>query len=159
MSSSKGIQEWIHYILEPRSELSGMPICPYAKLATRSKAYSIDNATLESISEQVRCADMNKNLVSIFVFEQYLNHTEEELLQITKELNTKYNPQDLVILDNDPRAPLVVNGVTTTYSECYLWLVQSLSDLNNKSKELKKTTYYDHWTQQQLDEVVTWRTK
>jgi hypothetical protein len=38
-------------------------------------------------------------------------------------------------------------------------IIQSLSDLNNKSKELEKTNYYNHWTKEQLDEVVNWRTK
>lgn len=159
MSRHATIQQWIDRIQEPQTELGGLPICPYAKLAARTKAYSIDTTTIETIGQQVSVVDATKNLVSIFVFEQYLNHTEEELLQLTRELNVKYNSQDLVVLDNDPRSPLVINKVTTTYSDCYLWLVQSLSDLNIKSKELKKTSYYDHWTQQQLDEVVTWRTK
>lgn len=159
MVNESSIQQWIDYILEPRIELGGLPVCPYAKLATRTKAYSVDTATIETIGQRVGVVDTTKNLVSIFAFEQYLNHTEEELLSVTKDLNVKYNLQDLVILDNDPRSPLTINGVTTTYDGCYLWLVQSLSDLNTKSNELKKTTYYSYWTQPQLDEVVTWRPK
>ena len=42
---------------------------------------------------------------------------------------------------------------------CSLVLVQRLSKLNNASKVLKEKGYYDNWTQEDLDEVVTWREK
>jgi hypothetical protein len=54
---------------------------------------------------------------------------------------------------------MIVNGVTTSYEHGYLWIVQSLSDLNKKSSTLQKTNYYNYWSQKQLDDVVTWRNK
>ena len=54
---------------------------------------------------------------------------------------------------------MIVNGVTTSYEYGYLWIVQSLNDLNKKSLMLQKTNYYNYWSKKQLDEVVTWRTE
>ena len=91
--------------------------------------------------------------------EDYLSYDENYLVNYTTTLNDEYKSKDFVILENDPRSPMIVNGVTTSFEHGYLWVVQSLSDLNQKSLELRKTDYYSYWTQQQLDDVVTWRTK
>lgn len=68
-----------------------------------------------------------------------------------------YRDKDMVILENDPRDPNIVNGITTTFSGGFLLLVQSLSDLNQKHKELSKTHYYSQWTKEQMDKIVNWR--
>jgi hypothetical protein len=50
-----------------------------------------------------------------------------------------------------------VNGVQTTFDDCYLILIQSLSKLNKHAEILKGTDYYSYWTKNQIDEVITWR--
>jgi hypothetical protein len=73
-------------------------------------------------------------------------------------LNEQYVLLNKVVLDSDPRTPFSLNGVITSFPDCYIWIVQPLDDLNSKADKLmKSTTYYDYWTQEQLDEVVTWR--
>lgn len=152
------LSEWIEFIQEPRPELGGLAVCPYAKLATKRKAYSIKNTTTQNIHENLKQVDVNKDLVTIFVVDDYELFSSKQLSDYTTALNRDYNKLDLAILDNDPRTPMIINDITTTFSYSYLWLIQSLSDLNKKSKDLTKTSYYTFWTQNQLDEVVTWRT-
>lgn len=152
------INEWINFIQKPRVELGGFSVCPYAKLAVRTNSYTIVDVSLARIEQVMDEIDLSKHLVTVLVLRDYLQYDESYLLDVTKGLNKKYNPKDLVVLENDPRSPMVINGVTTTFAECFLWLIQSLSDLNKKSGDLEKTTYYSYWTQKQLDEVVSWRT-
>lgn len=151
------INEWIDFIQKPRIELGGFSICPYAKLATKAKAYIIKETSLATIEQDLNNIDTS-NLVTIFILKEYYKYDVDYLLSITKDLNYTFNKRDFVILENDPRSPMIINGVTTTFTDCFLWLVQSLSDLNKKSGDLEKTCYYSYWTQKQLDEVVTWRT-
>ena len=151
------IQDWFTHIQTPKQELGGMPICPFAKAAIASKQYVIEQCSIDDIDHKVHDCDIQKYKVCIFYLPTYEQYTEEELEQKTKQLTSKYSVDDKVVLDNDPRNPFVIQGVTTTFDQCYLWIVQSLSDLSQKYEMLKKSKYYTYWTQDQIDEVVTWR--
>ncbi len=151
------IREWVDFIQKPRKELGNSSICPYARLAAKDNSYEILDVSLARVEEALEKVDLSRFLVTILILKDYTRYDEDYLLEITKQLNKTFNSEDLVILENDPRSPMIINGVTTTYEHCFLWLVQSLSDLNKKSYDLEKTSYYSHWTQKQLDEVVTWR--
>lgn len=141
----------------PREELFGMAICPYAKKAVKNKSYTILSGNTKNVSFLIESVDLIKHQVTIIIIDDYLDYSIEDLKSKTAELNKEYKNKDFVILDNDPRDPFVLNGVTTTFMGGYLLLVQSLSDLNQKHKELSKTNYYSVWTETQLDEVVNWR--
>jgi hypothetical protein len=151
------IKDWIVNLTYHREELSGFSICPYAKQALSNNSYDIFESSVVSINDDIKKVDIIKNQVTIIVIPEYELYSIEALQEQTLKLNECYNSIDLVILDNDPRDPFVLNGVTTTFDKCYLWLVQSLSDLNEKHRILSKTSYYNVWTQQQLDQVVNWR--
>lgn len=141
----------------PREELFGMAICPYAKKTVKNKSYTILSGNTKNVSFLIESVDLIKHQVTIIIIDDYLDYSIEDLKSKTTELNKEYKNKDFVILDNDPRDPFVLNGITTTFMGGYLLLVQSLSDLNQKHKELSKTNYYSVWTETQLDEVVNWR--
>ena len=63
------------------------------------------------------------------------------------------------MLESDPREPFIVNGVTTNFPDCYIWIVQDLADLISKSNNLKLTNYYNYWIKEQIEGVVTWRNR
>jgi len=154
---SSKIAEWVLGLTKGQEALSGMPICPYAKQAYLSKTYDVKDISYSDIIQSIETADLSRYQVVVLCVLDYLNYPVDALVDRTKELNSLYNSKDIVILDNDPRTPLILNGVKTTYDDCYLWILQPLADLNEKSKQLMKTPYYSHWTQEQLDDVVTWR--
>jgi len=151
------IVDWILRITKSEERLSGLPICPYAKQAYVSKSYSIGETNYDTIEADIESSDLQTYQVSVLYYQDYQKHTTAELVNKTRELNNHYNKHDIVILDNDPREPLILNGVQTTFDDCYLWILQPLKDLNEKSEILKKTKYYNHWTTEQLADVVTWR--
>ena len=151
------LDKWFSHLITPKQELSNKPICPFARAAINNKEYTIQETNLDSIENQVTNADTVTYKVCIFYLPAYENYDIETLEIKTKSLNEIFIPDNKVVLDNDPRNPFVINGVTTTFPDCYLWIVQDLADLTSKSNSLKLTDYYNHWTKQQLDEVVTWR--
>ena len=153
----QALVDWILKITESQERLSGLPICPYAKQAYVSKTYSIGETNYDTIEADIESSDLQTYQVSILYYLDYQKHPTAELVNRTRELNSIYNKRDIVILDNDPREPLILNGVQTTFDACYLWILQPLMDLNEKSQMLKKTKYYSYWTPEQLAEVVTWR--
>jgi hypothetical protein len=153
------VEDWILSLTHNHESLSNLPICPYAKQAYINKRYYIADVEYNTIEDKINNVDLTKYQVVIFKFKDYQSYDIETLRQKTNDLNNEFNKNDIVVLDNDPRDPFIINGVKTTYDECYLWLIQSLSDLNDKSKELEKTNYYKHWTKDQLDDVVNWRTE
>jgi hypothetical protein len=151
------LQEWINYIQQP-SKLGNSPICPYAAKVVKEKKVDITAlADLQNLELLIDEVDTSQFDVSIFYFEKYMDFTVEELEQKIKDLNLMFKVKDKVILDNDPRNPFLVNGHQTTFSGCYLYVVQSLSDLTQASNKLKMGDYYSYWTQAQYDEVVGWR--
>ena len=148
---------WFTHITTPKEQLGNKAICPFAKPALTRKSYSVEATSIETIEIQVITADTVNLKVCIFTLLDYNQYTILELEEKTQELNRRYLKEDKVVLDNDPRNPFNLNGVITTFPDCYLWIIQSLSDLNEKSETLKATNYYSFWTQKQIDEVVTWR--
>lgn len=151
------LQEWINYIQQP-GRLGNNPICPFAAKAVKQKRVAMTALiSIEDLEMLIEEVDVTKFDVSIFYFEKYTEYTVEELEQRIKELNFRFKSKDKVILDNDPRNPFTVNGHQTTFNGCYLYVVQSLSDLTQASNRLKMGDYYSYWTQAQYDEVVGWR--
>lgn len=152
------ISDWFTHIQTPKEQLGGMPICPFAKAAVANKQVTVQQCSLGDIDQKIAECDIEKYKVCIYYLPTYEQYTVEQLEQVTLQLRNKYSKDDKVVLDNDPRSPFTIQGVTTTFEQCYLWIVQSLQDLTQKSDILKNTEYYGYWTKEQIDEVVTWRT-
>jgi len=153
------ITQWFEYIQIPRSQLGNMPICPYARAAIVNKQYTIAQCTIDTIDIQIQQCDISTNLVHILYLPSYEQYTTQQLSEITSKLNQQYRKDDKVVLENEPRETFELQGIRTTFPHCFLWIVQSLSDLTQKSDMLKNTDYYSYWTKEQIDEVVTWRTQ
>jgi hypothetical protein len=81
----------------------------------------------------------------------------EHTRKLVELLNETLMPLDLVLLDDHPDDPEVLNGLTMNFGHCGLILAQSLSKLNSAADQLKRQGYYDHWPQENLQRVVTWR--
>ena len=153
------IEDWILSLTHTQESLSNMPVCPYAKQAYVNKLYQVLDTDIHTVEDKIDNADLIKYQVIILKLNDYEQYDIDILSEKTKILNSIYNKKDIVILDNDPRTPFFIKDIKTTYEDGYLWILQSLSDLTDKSNILKKTDYYKHWTKEQLDEVVNWRIK
>ena len=134
-----------------------MPICPFAKSVIKSQEYTIQETNLDIITSQVSNADVQLYKVCIFYLLDYKLYGEETLEAKTKDLNLTFKDSNKLILDNDPRSPFTIKGITTNFPDCYLWVVQDLADLLSKSNSLKLTNYYANWTEEQLEGLAEWR--
>jgi hypothetical protein len=52
-----------------------------------------------------------------------------------------------------------IDGIQMNHGSLVLVVIQRLQRLNSFSKNLQKTKYYDKWSKENLDDVVTWRFK
>ena len=68
-------------------------------------------------------------------------------------------PMNYVILEDHPNIVENINGVCMNFGECGLMVLQKLDKLNNASDQLREKGYYKHWSQEDLDSVVSWRYK
>lgn len=153
----KKLKKWFDELTIPRPELSNIPICPFAKSVITSKEYTIEESNLDIIATQVENANVQLYKVCIFYLLDYELYGEETLEAKTRELNLAFKNSNKLILDNDPRSPFTIKGITTNFTGCYLWVVQDLADLLSKSNSLKLTNYYSHWTKEQLEGLEEWR--
>jgi hypothetical protein len=151
------LKKWFDELTVPRPELSNMPICPFAKSVIKSQEYTIEETNLDSIAFQISNANVQVYKVCIFYLLDYELYGEETLEAKTQSLNHTFRNSNKVVLDNDPRSPFTINGITTNFPDCYIWVVQDLADLLSKSNSLKFTDYYNYWTKEQLDGLAEWR--
>jgi hypothetical protein len=152
------LKRWFDELTIPRPELSNMPICPFAKPVIKLQEYTIEETDLDSIAFQVSNANVQVYKVCIFYLPNYEIYEVEALEAKTELLNRTFRSNNKVVLDNDPRSPFTINGITTNFPDCYIWVVQDLEDLLSKSNNLKLTNYYNYWTEEQLNGLAEWRT-
>lgn len=152
------LKEWFEELTISRQELSNMPICPFAKSVIKSKEYTVEETDLDSIAFQISKANVQVYKVCIYYLPSYKLYDPEALEAKTALLNRTFMNGNKVVLDNDPRSPFIINGLTTNFPDCYLWVVQDLADLLSKSNSLKFTDYYNYWTKEQLQGLEEWRT-
>ena len=75
------------------------------------------------------------------------------------DVNKNYlMPMNLLALEDHPQAEENVNGVIMNNGKYPIVLMQRLSKIQNFSNILKKQGYYDVWSEENLDDVVNWRT-
>jgi hypothetical protein len=82
-----------------------------------------------------------------------------DLQEYVTGMNNTLMPMGYVILEDHPFSPEYINGVSMNFGTCGLLILQKLDKLNQASESLYDKGYYANWSQQDLDSVVTWRTK
>ena len=83
--------------------------------------------------------------------------TSGNLQQWVEATNQQLLPTNYVILEDHPDLVEIVNGVCMNFGHCGLLVVQKLDKLNSAADQLRTKDYYNHWSQQDLDSVVSWR--
>lgn len=155
------LTKWMTDFVEaPNSKLGNWPPCPYARQARVNNKISIKFSTVEEFDEVVRESFEtleDKEVVVICFDHRTVN--PDYLKNLVEDMNHVLMPMNYVILEDHPDSLEYVNGVNMNFGECGLLVLQKLDKLNKASEQLKEKGYYDTWSQEELDEVVTWRTK
>lgn len=158
----KELLKWMEEFVEkPHPSLGGWPPCPYARQAR------VNNKIEIRFSEpDILAFDVYKSLCKLDEGKEVIivcfDHTKigaEFTQELVAALNKELLKTNYVILEDHPDAREYINGVRMNFGHCGLLLVSKLDMLNTASEQLKAKGYYDHWSQENLDEVVTWRFK
>jgi hypothetical protein len=135
------IEDWIRRISQPKEQLGGFSVCPFAKGAE----YEI----IKTNGDDINPPPWDFELM-IYVLPQ--NYTEEEVVAIANEYNRIY--PDVVFLPDPKDRYTEINGVQTNNGEHNLILCQWRDNLNKSREKLQKTSYYTYWAEEYLKEIL-----
>jgi hypothetical protein len=141
MNNELHIKNWIAKLIQPRDQLGGMPICPYAK----NTDYTICETTIDNINPPPWQFDLY-----IFVITNDIGI--EQLSKKCVELEQQY--PSMVFLPDHKDRDTFINGQQTNNGKLNLILCQWADDLHAARIKLAKTTYYDHWDDDYLKEIL-----
>ena len=150
-SSNQKIEDWIlDFLSKPNSAFDNLPPCPYAK-----KAWLDGNV---EVKEFISFAEMRKDLykwnkeVIIYLFQYTMLPRCTELQILASKFNEEF--PDFLFLEETPELVEDVAGVIVNQGELCMLLVQKRKPLEEAREELKKTGYYDKWSEDMKERIM-----
>ena len=155
------LNKWMTEFIEvPNPKLGDWTPCPFARQARVNNKISIKFAEIfeftDVIRESIETLEHKEVVVVCF------NHNDinpVELQSYVQGMNKTLMPINYVILEDHPFSPEYINGVCMNFGICGLLVIQKLDKLNTASDQLREKGYYKHWSNEDLDSVVSWRYK
>jgi hypothetical protein len=135
------INFWISRISEPRSELAGLSVCPYAK-----------GAKYEIIDTDGSDIDPPPWKFDLIIYRLPDNYTTDDVDAIADAYNKLF--PDMVFLPDPKNCDTEINTVKTNNGKYNLILCQWRDELEAARSKLKKTNYYSHWSQEYLSKIL-----
>jgi hypothetical protein len=152
------IHRWLVETVEvPRPELSGFPICPFARQAriNCNVKYVIARRRLrEEIETQIAAYSEQPEFVTVIIEPNPKAISSLELANLVEFLRQSVSQLDLHLMWDHPDAPENVNGVSFNHGDFILVFLQRKSRLNAAAKELHQKGYYSTWPLSFYNEVV-----
>lgn len=154
--------KWMKEFVEtPNFLLGNWPPCPYARQARINNkieivysSHDVIPATVEQNLHKLEDKD------AIVVYFDHKMIQPDALAELVKVYNESFlMPRNYVALEDHPDYVEYVNGVKMNFGECGLLIVSKLDILNDAGNKLQEKGYYKHWSQEELDSVVSWRYK
>ena len=135
------ITDWIERLAKPREELGGMSVCPFAK----NSDYSI----VETDGSDINPPPWDFELIIYKLPDEY---SIDELAELATEYNDIF-PEMIFLPDHKDRETFI-NGIQTNNSVHNIILCQWRDNLEKARSKLKNTTYYSHWADEYLKEIL-----
>jgi len=148
----ENLVNWISRLTKTRDELGGFSICPFAKKAMEEHKvffYYIGYQVENQITQYIDLTPNDFEVICFINLEK--NLTDDDLLSIISKLQQKL-PQYIFLKDH-PDNPGFINGVSTGNGEFPLVLAQPRQKLEEARERLKKTKYYDSWSEEYKQEI------
>jgi len=136
------IEEWINRISKPADQLDGFSVCPFAK-----------GAEYEIVETDGSTIDPPPWDFELIIYKLPDHYSEQEVCDIASEYNKIY--PDMVFLPDPRDRYTAINGVQTNNGEYNLILCQWRDKLESARLKLQKTSYYVHWTEEYLKEILS----
>ena len=153
------ILNWIeNFVEQSNPNLNNWSPCPFARRSRLENKLSIleGNYIFKDVDNLVLSWDDSYDVV-VFVYNKD-RYTVNELANYVEQLNKTYTiSKDILILEDHPDDPEIVNTVKMNQGQYILVLCQRFSKVNLASAELKEQGYYDLWPKEYYDRVAGWR--
>ena len=154
--------QYLETVLEqPHPVFGGLPICPFSKKARLQnkifyKVLALTMTQLQAGSELrqtiVSFQESHQHDVLLFISpDETLN--VKQVQAFVEQLNTTLEPLGLTAFGGHPQDDFNVQGVYTRQEPYINLTVQSLTVLQAASAQLTKTSYYQHWSAENLQQV------
>jgi hypothetical protein len=146
------IERWIETFVEvPHPALGGWAPCPYARKARLDRDFEV-RLGLTPIHDLIKISKngLGGKSVVIIVYNPTV-YTHQDFSNDLNIANKEFLlPNNLLVLEDHPGDPEIVNGISMNQGTYALALVQSLSDLNEKAQLVAKKGFYDTWPEEYL---------
>jgi hypothetical protein len=151
----------IKWMIEVPNPLLGNWVpCPFARQARVNNNISIKFSSISELTHMVReSVEMLESKEVVVVCFDHNDINPVELQAYVEGMNKTLMLKNYVILEDHPFAPEYINGVCMNFGHCGLLVIQKLDKLNKASDQLREKGYYNHWSKEDLDSVVSWRYK
>jgi hypothetical protein len=153
------ILSWIeNFVEQSNPNLNNWSPCPFARRSRLENRLSIleGSNVVNDVDGLVLSWDDSYDVI-IFVYDKD-RYTVDNLADCVEQLNKCYNlSKDILILEDHPMDPEIVNSVKMNQGQYILVLCQRFSKVNLASAELKEQGYYDVWSKEYYDRVAGWR--
>lgn len=157
--AKQDILNWVENFVEQNNpNLNDWSPCPFSRRSRLENKLNImeGNYIFKDVESLVLSWDDSFDVV-MFVYDKD-RYTVKELTTYVEELNKDFTlSKDILVLEDHPDDPEIVNGVTMNQGQYILVLCQRFSKVNLASAELKDQGYYDLWPKEYYDRVVSWR--
>lgn len=153
------IEAWIENFVEvPHPNLGGWAPCPYARKARIDRDFEI-RLGLAPLHDLIKISQQGMNNKSVIVIAyDPTDYTHQEFSQELETANREFLlEKDLLVLEDHPGDPEIVNGVCMNQGTYALALVQCLSDLNEKATAMARKGFYDSWPEEYLQALFNHR--
>jgi hypothetical protein len=154
----RDIEHWITNFVEvPHPALGGWAPCPYARKARLDRDFEVQIGVNPYFDLKHIARNGIKKSVVILAYDPKC-YTVEQFSTQLESANTEFLlDKDLLVLEDHPDLPEIVNGVSMNQGTYALALVQSLSDLNAKAQLMGKKGFYHSWPEEYLTALFNHR--
>jgi hypothetical protein len=146
------IESWIENFVEvPHPALGGFPPCPYARQARMKRTFEVYLGAdpYYDLKNRARWG-MGTREVIIYAYDP-AEWSHELFSSSIESANTEHLLRnDILALEDHPADVENVNGVIMNQGKYALALVQCLSDLNAKAKQMAAKGFYHDWPEEYL---------
>lgn len=157
MEYKEYLTKWINEVLSvPNDLLNSLPICPFAQRAILDNQIKFIKTSnyVDDIPILLQQWDDTVHAV-VFVCNDDID--PDEFVSDVSDLNTKFLPQNLVLLEDHVDIEESFHGIKFNNGRYNIIIVQRLHMINDASRALDCKGYYVNWSDDMYDDVVRWR--
>lgn len=142
---SDHVDSWIDRLT--KIQKSGHPICPFAK---KAKYWVYPYEDRASLGLKASFYDSSFDLYVCLPTNQFMSLEDAKYL----EANCNRLGKDTITLLDHPDDPGYIDGICTSNGKYVIFLIQSKKGLLDARSLLRKSSYYDNWSEDYYEKIV-----